>query len=355
MELLQMCVNCNIALKRIKRFKILSLPPDMTDLLTEWLTSEVSPDSCICTVCYDIMTRCIATNSRERQRGYTSVCYGCGKSVASARRFSIPENLALVVLSWHQYVRASDYLCFRCVQKAKRHMARRNTADAARLQDDTVQPDEKPAIQEIQASASPSQRCLATSNIKADNSIVLPNYKRCANTSSRCIFQGCRRRIGHNVPTWIKSAMLSNNKLFIPRRARVCERHLNSNEWDSLINNKNLTNTFTAEHIESMLDYKRENVIDFENVETMPDNICHYWTGHTTKEFIDLYNAIPIQSAVTKKSKSALAMFLIKCRTKDSNARLSRLFKVPRSTVQTKVSLAKNCLANHLSSRDAST
>lgn len=55
-----------------------------------------------------------------------------------------------------------------------------------------------------------------------------------------------------------------------------------------------------------------ENVIDFENIESMPSHICHYWTGRTTQEFMELYNSVPIQFIISKNSKSALAMLLIK-------------------------------------------
>lgn len=114
-----------------------------------------------------------------------------------------------------------------------------------------------------------------------------------------------------------------------------------------------MRNTFTAIQVESLLDNKQEeNVIDFENIETMPSRICHYWTGRTTQEFMELYNSIPIQSVVSKNSKTALAKLLVKYRTGDSDARISSLFRIPKSTLQYKMKLVRNCLTNHFVSQN---
>lgn len=123
----------------------------------------------------------------------------------------------------------------------------------------------------------------------------------------------------------------------------MCEEHLQSNEWELLLDNTSLSNTFTAIQVESLWDNKQEeNVIDFEDIETMPNHICHYWTGCTTQELMELYNSI--QSVVSKSSKTALAMLLVKYRTGDSDARLSSLFRIPKSTLQYKMKLVRNCL-----------
>lgn len=65
----------------------------------------------------------------------------------------------------------------------------------------------------------------------------------------------------------------------------------------------------------------------------MPDHICHYWTGLTVLEFLTLCNEIPILETVAK-GKTCLAIYLTKLRTSDSDNRLSSLYNMPRSTLE---------------------
>ncbi|XP_026739780.1 uncharacterized protein LOC113502415 [Trichoplusia ni] len=360
MDLLQPCVNCGITIReRIRRHVLSSLPPDMTVLLSEWLTFELSSHSHVCGACYDNLSRCLATNSRERQLGHINICYGCGKSVTRARRHEIVEGspLASLVSLWHHHVRAANFLCHGCYMRANREVSRRNITDSNRFDaledhqtDQNIQipippPLPPPLPPQLPPPLAPHLHLGQGQDV---SSIALPNYRRCANTSRRCIFDGCQQSAGHLVPTLIKSALLFHNKLYVPRCARICENHLHSNEWELLLENSSLTNTFTALEIENLLDSKNvENVIDFENIDLMPNHVCHHWTGRTTQEFIELHNSIPIQSVVPKNSKSALAMLLIKYRTGDSDARISSFFRIAKSTLQYKMNLVRNCLTDH--------
>jgi hypothetical protein len=84
--------------------------------------------------------------------------------------------------------------------------------------------------------------------------------------------------------------------------------------------------------------------IPIENVEEMPNHICHYWTGLTVPQFLTLQNIIP--SLNVKQPKRALAIYLIKLRTGDSNKRLGTLFDMPRSTLESLMNKVRLCLTN---------
>lgn len=78
----------------------------------------------------------------------------------------------------------------------------------------------------------------------------------------------------------------------------------------------------------------------------MPNHICHYWTGLEVSEFIILFNELPLANQVPSP-KSALAIFLIKMRTGDSNKRLSSLFNIPRSTMERHMNIVRLCFMEH--------
>lgn len=63
--------------------------------------------------------------------------------------------------------------------------------------------------------------------------------------------------------------------------------------------------------------------MDFKNVDEMPNHICYYWTGLN----------LPVLRNVSN-GKLCLAIYLTKLRTGDSDNRLSTLYNVQRSTLE---------------------
>lgn len=178
--------------------------------------------------------------------------------------------------------------------------------------------------------------------------IILPHYKRAANTSRHCIFGGCANQSGHLIPLLIKVMLLKQYHLYVPIHSRVCETHLYSNEWSLLNNNNNLTSRFTPQQIEDLIRVMERNadLMDFENVDEMPNHICHYWTGLNVLEFLALYDEIPVLRNVSN-GKTCLAIYLTKLRTGDSDNRLSTLYNMPRSTLESYLKKMRNYFINH--------
>jgi hypothetical protein len=178
--------------------------------------------------------------------------------------------------------------------------------------------------------------------------IVLPNYSRAPNTSRHCIYNACRNVARHLVPTFIKVLLVKEHKYYVPRSARVCEIHLNSNDWQRLpeINTQRISE-FTDAHVEDMIDLaKRDMSFNFENVNEMPNHVCHYWTGLTVLEFTALYDELMIENYITSP-KTSLAMYLMKLRTGDSGKRLCSLFQIPRTTLELRIKKVREYLVEH--------
>lgn len=179
-------------------------------------------------------------------------------------------------------------------------------------------------------------------------SIILPNYKRSANTSRRCIYKMCRNTAGHLVPTFIKVTLIKEYNFYVPKSARVCEMHLYGNTWQSLPEMHNTISVFTATHIQDIINLvKKEITLDFEYVHEMPNHICHYWTGLNVSEFLTLVNELSSLDNYVKSLKSSLAIYLTKLRTGDSNKRLASLFQMSRNTLDRRINKVREYLVEH--------
>lgn len=212
----------------------------------------------------------------------------------------------------------------------------------------TSEPVREPEEQDTPRSPAPLNS-LVQQQIHVDlPTIMLPNYKRAANTSSHCIFSGCANRSWHLIPSFIKQMLIKELRYYVPACARVCETHLYSNEWHLLPEISNCGNNFTANQIEDCIAIaaRDANTFDFENVHEMPNHICHYWTGLRSNEFLSLVNEVPALNSVVSP-RTSLAIYLIKLRTGDSNQRLSTLFNMPRSTVELHMKSVRNCLTEY--------
>lgn len=182
---------------------------------------------------------------------------------------------------------------------------------------------------------------LVAERVVSNNSgiINLPHYKRAANTSARCIFNRCNNRSYHLIPRFFKKLMV--------KKSRVCEGHLYSNEWHILSENTATFSTFTANEVEDLIDLAKaeSEVFDFENVAEMRDSLCHYWTSLTVSEFLMLYDSIPQMDF--KQPKRALAVYLAKLRTGESNRRLATVFDLSYTAFQRILSKVRTVLNDH--------
>ncbi|KAJ8708930.1 hypothetical protein PYW07_013534 [Mythimna separata] len=75
----------------------------------------------------------------------------------------------------------------------------------------------------------------------------------------------------------------------------------------------------------------------------MSDELCHYWVGLSKEQFGELYLELPGIENI-RHNKLALAAYLIKLRTGDSDQRISTLLNVPRTTLMRLMGQARDIL-----------
>ncbi|CAG5049231.1 unnamed protein product [Parnassius apollo] len=92
---------------------------------------------------------------------------------------------------------------------------------------------------------------------------------------------------------------------------------------------------FTADYIEDFIELIRKDTdsLDFNNIQDMEDHLLHYWLGISKQEFGVLLNLITRLNEM-RNGAVALAIYLLKLRTEDSNRRISSITQIPTSTLQ---------------------
>lgn len=85
--------------------------------------------------------------------------------------------------------------------------------------------------------------------------------------------------------------LLEKYNLYIPQSARICESHLLLDVWHILLQNANIFTNFTASLIDDILFILKseKTIFNFENVSDMSNILCHYWTGLTVANFLNLF------------------------------------------------------------------
>lgn len=125
----------------------------------------------------------------------------------------------------------SDRVCHVCWLRIKREALRTNIVDQIRLPEAMPQ-NEDENLQEDESHENPQPEPIARSNTE---NLVLPDYKRAANTGNHCVFSGCTNTgTLHSVSDQLRAIILSNHNYYIPKLARVCGDHLARNSWDSI-------------------------------------------------------------------------------------------------------------------------
>ncbi|XP_028165256.1 uncharacterized protein LOC114356347 [Ostrinia furnacalis] len=167
--------------------------------------------------------------------------------------------------------------------------------------------------------------------------IVLPEYMRAMETENRCFIEGCQRTERYRVPLSTRKMLLNQYKYYIPQNNRLCDQHLVIEAWDFLDSlRSHYLQTFTAKHIQDMLSLKEvvdSGLLRFENIDDMEDNVIHTWIGLNKAQFNQMFTEVP-QLLEIPKATVALAAYLMKLRTGDSNERLATLLKVSRRTLE---------------------
>lgn len=153
-----------------------------------------------------------------------------------------------------------------------------------------------------------------------DERITLPNYSRASDTHRRCIFIECHSTSQKLVPFVLRVRLFRDHNYYIPPECRICEQHLARQPWSELLEEENLNRRFKASHIEDFVELLKNDkcVIDFENIDSMDDNLVWYWIGRTKEQFIGILTELPDFN----QRATSLGAYLMKIRTGDSDERI---------------------------------
>lgn len=178
----------------------------------------------------------------------------------------------------------------------------------------------------------------------------LPPYSRSPNTSNACIFFECRHTTRCRVPEATKKRLLMDCNYYVPDAARVCEFHLQSNDWEALLEAPNISHSFNSDQIIDIINTvkqvaKQKKTNDFENLEDMNDDDLYYWTGRTKQDISAILNETPSLNECGEP-KTALSIMLAKLTTGDSNERLALIFHMSRRKLERLMKSAREAL-NH--------
>ncbi|XP_075981959.1 uncharacterized protein LOC142980452 isoform X2 [Anticarsia gemmatalis] len=292
------------------------------------------------------------------------MCAVCGNSLSSmipADEQQNQEHIALLLE--HQQIVETSRICHTCWVAADRaavHMVSRPSSSSQASRIEETQPPVQvltadPPVEEIQPpaqvfAADPSYEIQPPAQVIAadppleevrrnqpEPTIVLPDYMRAIETESRCFIEGCRRTERYRVPLSTRKMLLNQYKYYVPQNNRLCDRHLVVEAWDFLNSlRNNYVQSFTAKHIQDMMSLKEvvySGVLHFESIDEMEDHVVHTWIGLNKAQFHQMFNEVP-QLLEIPRASLALAAYLIKLRTGDSDERLSTLLKVSRRTLE---------------------
>ncbi|XP_047025748.1 uncharacterized protein LOC124634289 [Helicoverpa zea] len=354
------CINCSLLLaSNLRRYTVEELNEQMTVLLRTWTTpTPVTSDDILCIECYLLLQERILSNITGSHEdispayGHLNVCYGCGISVASRRTHRVeldcPQRSMILRWTLAHLVPHLQKVCIPCWLAATRETRRLEVQDSnrpARVMDAALSSLEDPEIPEPPPMPAPTSQ--PQQALRVQSKINSQKYKRVAAASRHCMFVGCDNDERLLVPMTIKELLLLQYNIYIPLNARICHHHLYSNQWDELTTNLNDFTSFQVDDIFSILERASQRSLDFNNIAAMDAHLRHYWLGLTEMQFNEILNSLPTLHNKVRNPSLALSTFLVKLRTGDSNQRLATLFQLPRSTLEKKMNIVRECLKEH--------
>lgn len=220
----------------------------------------------MCEACWELATTAVNQNLQQdvkhehagpSPRGHSTVCLICGNSLLRRQSDKIlkenPTELQQNMINIIQIrieprqLTPSDKVCHACWLRTKREALRANHVDEMRVQEGM--PESQDPIQENE----PHE---VEPNVMSTKSIVLPDYKRAANTGNHCVFAECTNKgTLHGISDQLRAIILSHHKYYLPKLARVCNEHLALNSWDSLYESENSFNTFNTQHVQHIFSF----------------------------------------------------------------------------------------------------
>lgn len=94
--------------------------------------------------------------------------------------------------------------------------------------------------------------------------IEIPGYLRLSNNSTLCIINNCTNQNLHRINVAVRRDLLIKNNLYIPRGARICDMHLESDIWEQLRDIARHTfSTFNSTQTKDMLTLQKTVLKEF--------------------------------------------------------------------------------------------
>ncbi|KAF9413681.1 hypothetical protein HW555_008127 [Spodoptera exigua] len=208
-------------------------------------------------------------------------------------------------------------VCHNCWRRTDRATSR----TTAEREPSESEPSSLPSLQSEEAS---NELQPEPQRLEASQSVLLPNYVRAPITQNQCFFPGCNDSNRLTVPSGLRVRLFCEYNYYVPPECRICNYHLNTQ----------------IEDFATLLKDNMHNHIDFENIQSMPE---HYYLGLTKAQYQRILSEVPRLSNKHRGS-FALAAYLMKLRTGDSDERMSALLQVPRSTLERHMNMAREIL-----------
>ncbi|CAH0731371.1 unnamed protein product, partial [Brenthis ino] len=146
-------------------------------------------------------------------------------------------------------------------------------------------PEELSAVQSAQDSAEqpaeePAEQPAGEQHARQQSTIHLSHVLRAPNTSNSCIVFGCQDQSRYRVPKHMKIRLLHEN-YYVPPAARICQEHLQLNDFEVLLSANNISHDFNEDQIMDMMNILKSahqviGRLDFENIENMDPNELYF-------------------------------------------------------------------------------
>ncbi|CAH2088882.1 unnamed protein product [Euphydryas editha] len=92
----------------------------------------------------------------------------------------------------------SSHVCMTCWLRTKREVERSSHQDQGRIQPEAANNEQE------------GQLPMESNELSHSSEVVLPNYKRAANTSNHCVFPNCRTTTLHTISNKLQALVLSD-------------------------------------------------------------------------------------------------------------------------------------------------
>ncbi|XP_045456110.1 uncharacterized protein LOC123665925 [Melitaea cinxia] len=309
-----MCVNCRLCVNKLRRYTALALDTRVTAIICSWVYPQIIlEDDYVCEPCRDLAIAAVNNNLQNEvpgnleagsstSRGHRNVCLLCGCSILRRQSDKIlkesPNEMQQTIITIiasklaPREITPSDRVCHACWLRTKREAVRMNNQDENRqplieITDNEQQKQSRPAPAEIPQSE-------LTSTVETQR-IVLPDYRRAANSTHTCVFPNCSSNTLHNISDKLRATILHNHKYYLPKLARVCSEHLSINLWHTLYDSENSIQTFTVDQIQHVFSFVNQfnPSLDFESLQDMDERLFQYWIGLTKIKFNNLIEEVP--------------------------------------------------------------